>query len=520
MATASTVSAQETLSLLGTNAPAVVDSKDPKSVVLGVKVFSDVAGKILGCSFYKAPANAGGHVVSLWDASGKLLASQTATGETASGKQTVLFATPVQIAAKQTVTCGYFAPQGHYSYDLNAFAAQKDAAPLHAPINGGVAVYSSQATTFPTTAFQASNYWVDVLFALPSSATWISRTNVVPTPDGANITWATAVPSTSQVEYGPTTVYGNTTVLAPAQVGMHSVTLSGLQAGTYHFRVRSNDSDAVMAAGLDYTLVLSLPVSLSVSPASVSVVSGKAQQLTATVNNTQNPSVIWSATAGKVSSSGLFTAPTVTSMTQVNVIATSLADSSKSATALVTVTPLAPALSVSPDSLSFDGQVGSANLSPSSLSITNSGSGTLTFVGVSDQPWLKLSAGSGTAPSTVQVSSQSSGLKAGTYTGHVTVTGGGATRTVGVSLTLTSPPVQHSVALSWKASTSAKVVSYSMYRSSSPGGSYALVGSALGTASYSDQSVQSASTYYYVVTAVDDQGQESAYSNESRAVVP
>jgi Viral BACON domain len=146
------------------------------------------------------------------------------------------------------------------------------------------------------------------------------------------------------------------------------------------------------------------------------------------------------------------------------VIATNLADSSKSATAFVTVTPAAPALSVSPDSLSFAGQVGSPNLSPSSLSITNSGSGTLTFTGMSDQPWLRLSAGSGTAPSSVQVSSQSSGLKAGTYTGHVTVTGAGATRTVGVSLTLTSPPVQHSVALSWKASTNAKVVSYSMYR--------------------------------------------------------
>ena len=188
-----------------------------------------------------------------------------------------------------------------------------------------------QATTFLTTVFQASNYWVDVLFAPPSSATWISGTNVVATPDGANITWTTAVQSTSQVEYGPTTASGNTTVLAPAKVASHSVTLSGLQAGTYHFRVRSSDPDAVLAAGLDYTLALSLPVTLSVSPSSVSVVSGKTQQLTAIVYNTQNPAVTWSATAGNVGSSGLFTAPTVTSTTQVKVIATSQADSSKSA---------------------------------------------------------------------------------------------------------------------------------------------------------------------------------------------
>ena len=120
---------------------------------------------------------------------------------------------------------------------------------------------------------------------------------------GANITWTTAVPSTSQVEYGPTTAYGNTTVLAPTKVASHSVTLSGLQTGN-HFRVRSSDPDAVLAAGFDYTLALSLPVSLSVSPPSVRVVSGKTQQLTAIVNNTQNPAVTWSATAGIVGSSG------------------------------------------------------------------------------------------------------------------------------------------------------------------------------------------------------------------------
>ena len=143
VATARTVSAQGTLSLLGTNAPAVVDNGDPNSVVLGAKVFSDVPGKVLGCSFYKAPANTSVHVVNLWDATGKLLATQAATGETASEKQSVLFASPVQIAAKQTFVCGYFAPHGHYSDDLYAFTAQKDAAPLHVPINGGVAVYSS-----------------------------------------------------------------------------------------------------------------------------------------------------------------------------------------------------------------------------------------------------------------------------------------------------------------------------------------------------------------------------------------
>ena len=51
------------------------------------------------------------------------------------------------------------------------------------------------------------------------------------------------------------------------------------------------------------------------------------------------------------------------------------------------------------------------------------------------------------------------------------------------------------------------------------GGSYALVSSAIGGAAYTAQSVQSATTYYYVVTAVNAQGQESAYSSEVKAVI-
>ena len=186
----------------------------------------------------------------------------------------------------------------------------------------------------------------------------------------------------------------------------------------------------------------------------------------------------------------------------------------------LTVNPVPAVLTVNPASLSFSGQAGATNLTPASVSITNAGAGTLTFTGVSDQPWLMLSAGSGTAPSSLQVSASVTGLKAGTYTGHVSVSGGGSTKSVTVALTLTAPPVQHSVALSWKASANTKVVSYCMYRSTIQGSSYGLQASALGSPSYSDQTVQSGMTYYYVVTAVDDLGRESIYSNETRATIP
>ena len=164
IAVSGTMPAQTTANLFGTSIPANIDSGELSPVVLGVKVFSDVPGQVLGCSFYKSSANIGAHVVSLWDSTGKLLATQAATAETASGKQTVMFPSPVAIAANQLFTCGYYAPLGHWSYDRPAFTVQTDVAPLHIPANGGVYVYGTQATQWPT-GFSQRNYWVDVVFA-------------------------------------------------------------------------------------------------------------------------------------------------------------------------------------------------------------------------------------------------------------------------------------------------------------------------------------------------------------------
>lgn len=78
----------------------------------------------------------------------------------------------------------------------------------------------------------------------------------------------------------------------------------------------------------------------------------------------------------------------------------------------------------------------------------------------------------------------------------------------------------HSVDLIWNASVSA-VVGYYIYRGSQSRGPYHLLNTTVeqGTA-YSDRAVQPGATYYYVVTAVDSAGAESAYSDEASAVVP
>jgi hypothetical protein len=81
--------------------------------------------------------------------------------------------------------------------------------------------------------------------------------------------------------------------------------------------------------------------------------------------------------------------------------------------------------------------------------------------------------------------------------------------------------IQHTVDLSWNASTSTSISGYNVYRGTVSGGPYAKINTALDSAlSYSDSTVQSSRTYYYVTTAVDSSGVESSYSSQVQAVIP
>jgi hypothetical protein len=154
-------------SLFGTTTPSIVDAGEASAVQLGTKFTTDMAGSITGVRFYKAAANTGTHVVDLWTAGGQLLATATASGETASGWQTATFAAPVAVAAGVTYIASYYAPNGHYSATGGAFNNAVNVPPLYAPATAtsanGVFVYGS-ATAFPNGTWNATNYGVDPVF--------------------------------------------------------------------------------------------------------------------------------------------------------------------------------------------------------------------------------------------------------------------------------------------------------------------------------------------------------------------
>ena len=145
--------------------------------------------------------------------------------------------------------------------------------------------------------------------------------------------------------------------------------------------------------------------------------------------------------------------------------------------------------------------------------ITLSASGMPSGTTVSFNPNPIPSPGSGNSTMTITVGSST---PTGTYPITVTGNGGGIQQNITVTLTVTAQ-----VALSWTASSSPGIAGYNAYRSTTSGGPYTkLNASLISTTNYTDQPMQSGSTYYYVTTAVNSQGQESAYSNESAATIP
>ncbi len=140
-------------------------------------------------------------------------------------------------------------------------------------------------------------------------------------------------------------VGGNGTVGFISGTGLYTAPATAMTV-TVHATSQAVTS-AVGSATVTVTNPAPPPVTITISPAKTSVRVGHTAQFTATVKNTTNTSVSWyvnnvqggSTATGKISTNGLYTAPTsVPSGGTVTVKAVSVADTTKSASATVTIT--------------------------------------------------------------------------------------------------------------------------------------------------------------------------------------
>ncbi|MEO8260530.1 MAG: N,N-dimethylformamidase beta subunit family domain-containing protein [Acidobacteriota bacterium] len=238
--------------------PNIPSAIDPDALELGVKFQSDIAGFITGIRFFKGPGNGGTHLGNLWTAGGARLGSAVFTDETAFGWQQVNFSAPVAIAAGTTYVASYHTADGSYAADGTYFAASGvNSPPLHAlPSNpsGGNGLYRYGPTSFPTSSFNATNYWVDVVFAssqvdaTPPSIAAVRSTII----DSARVTiaWSTDEAATSRIDYSSDPAFltaenppaGTLTISGGSFITQHVAALAGLESGTvYYYRITATD---------------------------------------------------------------------------------------------------------------------------------------------------------------------------------------------------------------------------------------------------------------------------------------
>ncbi len=229
---------------------------DPNAVELGVKFRVDVDGYVTGVRFYKGSGNTGTHIGNLWTQGGTRLATATFTGETASGWQQVNFAAPVAVTANTVYVASYHAPAGNYAGDNGYFATSGvDNGPVHLlrdGVAGGNGVYQYGGTSaFPSSTYNATNYWVDVVFTATAPADSNPPTITARSP----IAGATGVAADTSV--GATF----NEAMASASIGTSSVELRSatnvLVSATVSYNASTNTAvlvpSAALAAGATYT---------------------------------------------------------------------------------------------------------------------------------------------------------------------------------------------------------------------------------------------------------------------------
>ena len=180
-------------------------------------------------------------------------------------------------------------------------------------------------------------------------------------------------------------------------------------------------------------------------------------------------------------------------------------------------------LAVSPTSLSFGNVAvgssaslnGSLNASGASVTVTSASLNNSEFVLSGISLPATLAAGQST-PFTVAFTPQASGATSASLSFSSNAANSPAVQ----SMTGTgTAPAPHTVDLTWNSSNNA--VGYNVYRSTVSGGPYSMINTSLdGTTAYTDNTVVSGQSYYYVATAVGSDLNESGYSNQAQAVIP
>jgi hypothetical protein len=144
------------------------DITDGVAYELGMKFQAGRSGQVTAIRYWKAASEGGSHVGTIWSTAGAPLASVTFTGETASGWQQQALATPLAIQPNTTYVVSVTA-NSHFADTNSGLASAIVNGDLSSVADGSNGVYGSPGA-YPTSSWQNSNYFRDVVFIADAAA--------------------------------------------------------------------------------------------------------------------------------------------------------------------------------------------------------------------------------------------------------------------------------------------------------------------------------------------------------------
>jgi hypothetical protein len=360
-----------------------------------------------------------------------------------------------------------------------------------------------------------------------------NKTISVSNSGSGTLNW-TATENASWLSLSPASGTGSGTISV-------AVNTSGLSVGTISTPITIAASGAT---NTPQTVTVSLTITAAAAPPAIGVTPGSltftAQQgsgnptpQSLAVRNTGGGTLTWTVSnnaawlshsptsgtgTGTVTISpvtGSLTAGTYTGA--VTLYATGAAAVTIPITFTITAPAAQPTISLSPTSLTFNATAGGNNPSNQTIAITNTGTGSLTWTVTDNANWLTATQSGNSVVTSVNIA----GLAAGSYSGVITVAASGATntpRTVPVTLTIAAAtqPTTGTVTLSWVPNSESDLAGYKVYRATASGGYGAPIATVpAGTSQYVSSGLAKGFTYFFVITAYDEAGNESPYSSET-----
>ena len=197
-------------------------------------------------------------------------------------------------------------------------------------------LYTAPTVTTSTTVVLTATSAADSTKSVSANISVVAPVGITLSPDATSVNSA----STAQFQAAITNT-SNTAVSWTASVGTVSgsglYTAPAVTTNTTAVLTATSAADSTKFSTANISVVAPLIVGITLSPGSATVNSGSTAQFQASVTNTSNTTVNWTASAGTVSSSGLYTAPAVKANTTAVITATSGADSTKSASANISL---------------------------------------------------------------------------------------------------------------------------------------------------------------------------------------